>query len=183
MKEKNILLALVGMSGSGKSSVSKFLKEKNWEIIRLEDITTKELTSQNMVINESNEKIIREKIREIHGKEAYAKLSTSRINQSIKEKNTVIDGLYSWSEYKFLKKELDRDFRTILIFTNKSLRYLRLIKRKDRSLSVNEAVSRDMSEIENSEKGGPIAFADYVLVNNGTLDELKQNLEKILNKI
>jgi dephospho-CoA kinase len=42
---------------------------------------------------------------------------------------------------------------------------------------------RDRSEIENLEKGGPIAAADYYVLNNGTIDELKGEVDKVLKEI
>ena len=42
---------------------------------------------------------------------------------------------------------------------------------------------RDRSEIENLEKGGPIAAADYYILNNGTRDDMKLRLEEILKEI
>jgi hypothetical protein len=41
-------------------------------------------------------------------------------------------------------------------------------------------MSRDISEIENLDKGGPIAFTDYLVINDWTLDELNKKLERYL---
>ena len=43
-----------------------------------------------------------------------------------------------------------------------------------------EFITRDFSEIENIEKGGPIARADYMIVNEGSLKKLYAELDKIL---
>ncbi len=40
-------------------------------------------------------------------------------------------------------------------------------------------MSRDISEIEKLDKGGPIAYTDYLIMNDGTLEELNKNLEKL----
>jgi dephospho-CoA kinase len=45
---------------------------------------------------------------------------------------------------------------------------------------MEEAVSRDHAEIENIEKGGPIALADYTIVNNGSRENLVGQLDRIL---
>ena len=37
-----------------------------------------------------------------------------------------------------------------------------------------------MAEIENMKKGGPIAFADFYLENNGNKEELEEKVEEIL---
>ena len=38
-------------------------------------------------------------------------------------------------------------------------------------------------EIENLYKGGPIAYADYYIFNNGTLEEYEKRLDEILKQI
>jgi hypothetical protein len=42
-----------------------------------------------------------------------------------------------------------------------------------------EFQARDYSEIENIEKGGPIAMADYLVVNEGSLKDLHKKLNLI----
>jgi dephospho-CoA kinase len=54
------------------------------------------------------------------------------------------------------------------------------MKREIRPLTLSEAISRDISEIENIEKGGPIAFADYMVINDGTIKELKTKLKGLI---
>ena len=46
-----------------------------------------------------------------------------------------------------------------------------------------EKTITDISEIENIKKGGPIAFADFYLYNNGDLEDYRNNLESILRRI
>ena len=56
-------------------------------------------------------------------------------------------------------------------------------KQKLKTISNDEASSRDVSEIENLAKGGPIAYADYYILNNGSMDEYRTNLEKFTNYV
>ena len=65
------------------------------------------------------------------------------------------------------------------IVAPKRLRHHRLTTRSVRPLTVEEASSRDWAEIENLEKGGPIAIADYYVHNDGTIDNLHQQLDQI----
>ena len=66
------------------------------------------------------------------------------------------------------------------MFTPRALRYERLARRAERPLTMAEAVSRDYAEIENIEKGGPIALADYTIINDGTMEDLIRQLDRIL---
>ena len=68
----------------------------------------------------------------------------------------------------------------LAITTNSSVRYQRLAEREFRPLTAEQARSRDISEIENLEKGGPISIADYYIDNNGSVEALKAQFEKFI---
>ena len=68
----------------------------------------------------------------------------------------------------------------VAVVTQKSLRYKRVAKRAERPFNSTEIRERDRSEVENLEKGGPIAMADYYLLNDGSLSDLNENLRKVL---
>ena len=94
-----------------------------------------------------------------------------------------MDGLYSFSEYKTLKPELGDDMIVIAITCSRPLRYQRLAERPDRPLTTEQARERDFQEIEKLEKGGPIAIADYTLLNNGSPDQLLAQLDSLLEQL
>ena len=177
------LLILVGMAGSGKSSVARHLEQKGWRVIRFGALTMQELEKRGLPINEANEKVIREELRAKHGMDAYARLLLPSIKESLATGPTVIDGLYSWAEYKFLKGHFGEQIKVVAIYTTRSARYARLSQRPDRPLSIAEAEQRDYAEIENVEKGGPIAMADYAIVNDGTEKELCRAIDKLLSTL
>ncbi len=185
MKKKSHIIAVVGMTGSGKSVVSDYLVSKGYQFLRCGQITLDIIKKKGLKPSEENEKIIREGIRKEHGMAAYAIMNKEKIDKMLKKGNVVIDGLYSWSEYKFLKNVYQDDFKVLAIISDPETRYQRLEKRKEidekmrhRPASREQAMSRDYAEIENIEKGGPIAMADYVVINSGTKEEL---IEKIKN--
>ena len=99
----------------------------------------------------------------------------------------VVDGLYSWSEYKILKEKFKDDLVIIAIYSPSRVRYERLSSRKAvdeksrfRPLTKEQAQSRDYSEIEHLEKGGPIAMADHTILNIGTIEEVKQQVNGVV---
>jgi dephospho-CoA kinase len=182
-QNNNPLLVLVGMAGSGKSTVARHLEKKGWHVIRFGALTMQELERRGLPINQANEKTVREELRATHGMDAYAKLLLPSIKESLVASPTVIDGLYSWAEYKFLRGRFQDEIRLVAIYTTRSMRYARLSQRRDRPLSVEAAEQRDYAEIENVEKGGPIAMADYTIVNDGTEKELFQAVDKLLSTL
>ncbi len=182
-QNKNPLLVIVGMAGAGKSSVARHLEKKGWHVIRFGALTMQELEKRGLPINEANEKAIREELRATHGMDAFARMLLPSIKESLAASPTVIDGLYSWAEYKFLKSHFGEQMKLVAIYTTRSMRYARLSQRRDRPLSVEEAAQRDYAEIENVEKGGPIAMADYTIVNDGTEKALFRAVDKLLSTL
>ena len=167
----NKIIAIVGMCGSGKSVASEYLeKELNYKKVYFGGVTMKKLQEAGLEINPENEKMMREKLRKELGMSAYAKVLLPEIKELSKEHNVVLDGLYSWQEYKVLIEEIP-NLKLIAIVTDKNIRYQRLEIREIRPLTNIEANNRDLSEIENIEKAPPIAYADYFIFNNGTIDD------------
>lgn len=183
VSQGNPLLVIVGMCGSGKSTIAKYLSEIGWQVIRFGDITIEELLKRGLEVCEENEKRIREEIREQYGKDAYARLLLPKIKEALTHGQTAIDGLYSWSEYKVLLSNIDSRVITVCAFANRSIRYKRLGERVVRPLSLEEAEKRDIAEIENLEKGGPIAITDYLLINNESETKLCSDIGEFLETL
>ena len=113
---------------------------------------------------------------------AVAVLLEERIKKAYEEKDTVLDGLYSWDEYVYLKEKF-KELVLVSIVCDKEKRYDRVSVRDIRPFNREEIVIRDVSEIENLAKGGPIAYADYYIFNNGTVDNYIERLEEIIREI
>jgi dephospho-CoA kinase len=177
------VVCIVGMTGSGKSEVAKFFNEKGFVTVRFGDITDEEVKNQGLNLNEDNERKAREALRKKHGMDAYAKLSLPRIEAALKTTNVVVDGLYSWEEYTYLKDRFGKDFVIAAVWSSPQERYQRLRSRKVRPLTPEEAAGRDRAEIQNLNKGGPIAMADFTILNDSSIDEMKQQVETIIARI
>jgi dephospho-CoA kinase len=139
-----------------------------------------EMKKLGLEVNEENEKKTREDLRRQFGMGAMALKSLPQIEEYYKQGNVVIESLYSWDEFKIVKEKFPDAFKLLTIYTNKELRYSRLAKREFRPLTYEQSKARDISELENLDKGRPIAFTDYLVMNDGTIDEMKKELEKYL---
>ena len=175
------VVAIVGMAGSGKSDVSRIFQRHGFTRIRFGDITDEEVKKRGMELNEENERRVREMLRQEHGMDAYAKLNLPRIEVALKESDVVIDGLYSWEEYTFLKAHYGENLCLVAVWSSPAVRYARLTGRKIRGLAGEEAASRDAAEIANLNKGGPIAVADFTIINESSLQSLTGQTERIIS--
>lgn len=178
------LIAVVGMSGTGKSVVTEYLEENKWTKLYFGGITYKLMKEAGIERDASgkNEKEFRENLRKEHGPECYAKFLDPEIKEALKDNNVVLDGLYSWYEYKYLIERYP-SLILICVVTDKEIRYERVAKRPDRSFDRKAIEYRDLSEIENLYKGGPIAYADYYILNNSDKEAVINRLNEILEKI
>lgn len=177
------IVALVGLAGSGKSSAVEYLTEKGYPKIYFGGILYKEMVKAGIRPGDwGPEQKFREELREKEGKGVIAKRAVQEAQNLINagQRHIVLDGLYSWSEYKVLKHEFPGELTVIAIVIPKHLRYQRMANRPERPMSAREIDERDWAEIENLEKGGPIAIADYFVHNDKDLDWLHEQLDEAL---
>ena len=187
-KDRDVkLLAIVGMSGSGKSVVVDHLTEKGIPKVYFGGMIYKEMEHRGIerTPDGESEKHFREMIRETEGKDWVVRQVIEETKGLIAagQKRVVLDGLYSWTEYKALKHEFPGELTVLAVVVPKGLRHKRVAKRPDRPFNAEQIQERDRSEIENLEKGGPIAMADYYVLNDGSVAELHTALDKILADI
>ncbi len=172
------------MPGAGKSLCARHLEAKGYFQYRFGSIIVDEVSRRGWTLNPENERIVREELRANEGMDAIARRALPILKQALERQNCiVIDGLYSWSEYKTLRAELGGELTVAAIVSERALRYARLAERPERPLTTAEAERRDYQEIENLEKGGPIALADYFLINNGAPDDLLRALDALIERL
>ncbi len=177
------IVSIVGMAGAGKSEAAKVFEERGFVRVRFGDVTDDEIRKRGLPMNEESERTVRELLRQQYGMAAYAMLNLSRIDLARTQSDVVIDGLYSWEEYIFLKTYYGDSLCLVAIFASPKTRYERLANRMDRRLLREEAVSRDRAEIEKLNKGGPIAVADFTIVNESSIRDLRREVREVMAKV
>ena len=174
------IIAIVGMAGAGKSEVARIFGQHGCTRIRFGDVTDDEVKRQGLELNEENERSAREQIREKYGMAAYARLNLSRIDLASKQSPVVIDGLYSWEEYTFLKDYYVDSLFILAVWASPETRHCRLAVRHERPLSSEEAARRDKAEVEKLNKSGPIAIADFTILNEYSLKSLEKEVRRAI---
>ena len=178
-QKKKTILAVVGMPGSGKTEASNFFREKDLPVISFSNVINDYIDKNKLEHNEVNHSKMRIEFREKYGNEAMAVLNKDAIAQELKNNNiVVIEGMRSWEEYLYLRKHYAKVRVYILaMYTDKKLRYKRIAGRKTRSHLYGE--ERDINELIETNMGPTIAFADIIVTNNFSLEELYEKLEEV----
>lgn len=175
-----VILTFVGMPGAGKTEAVSYVGQKGIPFVRFGDLTDETVKEMDLPLTPENERMAREKLRKELGMHAYAIKAKPKIKELIAERDVIaIDGLYSWEEYLFLKQEFP-GLTLIHIFAEPKIRYKRLSLRPIRPVPLEKCYERDVAEIEKLNKGGPIAIADYLIVNNSdNLEDLYSQIDKL----
>lgn len=179
------IVAFVGLAGSGKSSAVDYLTEKGYPKVYFGGVILDEVKRRGLELTQENEQPIREELREKEGKDFVVKRIIKQIHGLMHagQHRIVADGLYTWTEYKALKHEFPGELTVVAIVTPKHLRQHRMANRPVRPLTPAQLDQRDWAEIENLEKGGPIAIADHYIINATNLEKLHHQIDEILNSI
>lgn len=182
-KDHKTLIAIVGLPGSGKTETADFFRNKKLPVISFGDILNDKITSDNNGHTIELHRKMRNDLRKKYGKEAFALLSLKKINIAFTDNMTiVVDGMRSWEEYIYLKKHLPSVKIYILaLFTDKEIRYERVRARKERSKLYGPY--RDIHELIETNMGPTIAYADFMIKNNFSLEDLHDKLEHVYRVI
>lgn len=187
-----MILVIVGLPGSGKSTAAEMLREEGFDVIEFGDIWRELLKEAGLPLNDP--KATREftkELREKHGKDIYAKYAVKRIKKSMK--HIVITGLRSTYELNYLKKRV-KEIKILAMLSPQMIRFGRLkIRHKPedpRSLAdfkwLEVREKRGFLTGKKEEKHGVMILiheADYHLHNTGTKTDLKRNLDNLISHI
>lgn len=184
-RKKAVIVAPVGLAGAGKTMVVDYLTEQNWPRIHVGGFVIQGIKDQNIDITPENERAYREDMRAKHGQDVFMAMAIEQIERLIEagQRKIVIHGLYSWTEYRLLKRTFPGELTVVAVVAPKLLRKQRMANRPRRPLTPEQVDQRDWSEIENIEKAGPIAAADYFIQNDTTPEELYRQIDDIIKQL
>ena len=180
------IVAFVGMPGSGKSTAVSHVTAKGHPKVYFGGIVLDALADAGLDRTAENERYMRQKLRREEGEDFIAQRIIRQISNLVDagQRQIVVDGLYSWTEYKAMKRAFPGSLEVIALLAPRKVRHHRLANRPERPFTAEEAKNRDWNEIEELEKGGPIAMADYFIVNDDNdLAKYEAAIDSILNDI
>ncbi len=186
MPQCRLLVCIVGMPGSGKSIVSSIASEMGIPVLVMGDIVRNEASRLGLELTPENLNYVARMLREKHGPAAIALLMADELAQLMDEghKVVVIDGVRSMKEIEVFRAKCRCEVAVIAVHSSPRTRFERL-KRRGRPgdpKTYEEFVKRDYMELSFG-IGEVIALADYMIVNEGGLEEARREARRILSKL
>ncbi|MCK5282979.1 MAG: dephospho-CoA kinase [Nanoarchaeota archaeon] len=179
-----MIIGLTGTIASGKSEIAKILKDKGFEHHTYSDILREEAKKQNIQPTRENLQRLGNKIKE---ESKNLGILSKLIIENSKSGNIIADGIRTVDEIKELKKYPHA--YVIGIGAPQNLRFERMKSRKRAGDPLTFEQFKEIDDHENKglTKGQDInnclKKADFTIINDGSFENLKNNIHKILKKI
>ncbi len=126
---KRLVIGLIGLPGSGKTTIANYLSQKDFFSVKLSGFLEEEAKKKFGVVNRQNLQDVGNEFRKKYGPSVLAQWAYEKSKD--KEK-VVIDGIRNLAEIKFLSKQ--NNFFLLGIKAEPKIRYQRLLKIKSKAV-------------------------------------------------
>ena len=178
---ERLLVGVVGMPGSGKSLVSDVARELGFQVIVMGDAVRAEAQRRGLEpTGEAMRKLMLE-LRAKRGPAVVAELCFPLVDAA--GQLVLIEGIRSLHEVEAFQERYGR-LHLIAVHSSPRTRFerLRARGRPDDPSDWEEFYERDKTELSVG-IGSAIALADFMLVNEGPPEELKEEARKLLRRL
>ena len=182
-----MIIGFTGRIAAGKETIKSFLVDKGFEYIETSEVLREELNRRRMEITRKNMQDLGDELRKKQGPGILMKLLLEKADS---KKNYIFDSLRNAGEVDFLRKNV-KDFILIAVDAPRELRFKRILQRGkasdpktwDTFLEVDNRDYFDPHNPHGQQVKQCIEKADYLIINDGSLEEIKKKIEKIYGEI
>ena len=180
--KKRTLIGVAGMPGAGKATVEEIVRNMGCSVVVMGDEIRDEAKRRGLKPTPENLGMVMLKLREEEGPNVVAERCIPKIEKA-DGKIVVVDGIRSSHEVEKFKRHFP-SFTLIAVYASPATRFQRLFKRSrsDDPKVWDTFAERDMRELSVG-LGNVIAMADYLIVNEGTKNQLKRQIHKVLEVV
>ncbi len=175
------IICLVGMPGGGKGETSRILKSNGIPTVLMSDIVREEMRKRGIELNVKNLDATGSELRKEFGPGIVAKRTVGKL-KLMKDKIVCVDGVRNTEEITLLKDA--GNVKIVHVDAPESARFKRIIARNE---ARDAKTFEDFKWRERKQKefgvGKVIETADYAVDNDGSLEELRKKVEKLLADI
>ncbi|MFT4303362.1 MAG: AAA family ATPase [Candidatus Woesearchaeota archaeon] len=181
-----MIIGITGPAGAGKGEVVNYLLSKEFLHFSVRNFIIEEIKKQNLEINRDNMIVVANELRTKNGSDYIARKLLEKAKNT--GKNCVIESIRSIGEVEILKN--NENFILLGVDADIKLRYERILKRGSETDKVNfkkfkeqEDIEMKSNDINKQNISKCMDSSDFKIMNNGTLKELHELIDKILLNI
>ncbi len=183
-KKKKIIIGLTGQIACGKGVIKKFLIEKyKASDYRFSTILRNILDRLDIEQSRKNMQKISIALRKTFGENVLAKAMAKDADED-KDDFIVIDGIRRMADIKYLKNV--KGFFLVSVKADKKIRYQRVVQRNENKGDNKKTFAQFLNdEKQETELEIPKTMkkANFVIDNNGTWEELWEQIHQLVKKI
>ncbi len=181
LNANKLVIGLTGMPGSGKSLVVKAVQQSGYAVVTMGDVVREETAKLGLEPTPANIGKVMLELRKTNGDGVVAEKCLQKIKQNESPK-IVVDGLRSYLEAGIFQKHL-ANFILITVHSSPQTRFERLSTRGRSDDPKNWDVfhERDLRELSVG-IGNAIALAEYVIINDGSKEEIDVKVAEVLRR-
>lgn len=181
-RKPQVVIGIAGMPGAGKDTVKEIICKYGFPVIVMGDEIRAEAARRNLEPTPENIGRLMLQIRAEEGPDAVAKRCMKKI-RDLDADVVVINGLRSLHEVEFFRGEF-QSFKVVAIHASPKTRFERLLKRgrSDDPKDWETFSERDRRELGVG-LGNVIALADYMIVNEGAIEDLEREVKRVIEKV
>jgi dephospho-CoA kinase len=177
-----LIVLIAGMPGSGKSVVSRVARSMGLPVYVMGDVVREEAARRGIEPTPSNLNMLARRLREEYGPTVVAERVAEKLRSDSDSGIAVIDGVRSLAEVEVFERL--GEVVIVAVHASPRTRFERL-RRRGRPgdpRTWEEFRQRDLTELGFG-LGNVIALADYMLVNEGGLEEFEREARRLLEKL
>lgn len=182
-----LIIGITGTLGAGKGTVVEYLREKrHFAYFSVRQFLREELEKRGLEPNRDNLTFVANELRAEHSPSYIADCLYERAAQS--GQNAIIESLRAVGEVESLRKK--GNFKLWAVDADPKIRYERIHLRGSETDHIDFATfeSNEKREMENDDPNKQnlkacMAMADHKLTNNGNIEELHQQIDRILETL
>lgn len=182
-----MILGITGTDGAGKGTVVEYIvSEKGFTHYSARTLLIEELEKRGLPVDRNQMRLVANDLRAQYGNDYVVQfyLERAQLSPSV---NIVIESIRTLDEAKTLRAA---GGILVAVDADQKIRYERVQARRSESDKVSfeqfvehEALEMNDPDPHGMQKAKVIARADYVIMNNGTFDELRQEVERVFAKL
>ena len=176
------LIIIAGMPGAGKSEIADAFRDADYPVIVMGDVVREEARKRGLEANPENTRKLMLDLRAREGPDVIA-IRCTRLLEESNSNLVVIEGCRSIAEIDVFD-DYAKEVKIVCVHSSPSTRFTRLKERGRDDAPPEWDIFRERDLIEISVGiGGVIALTDIMIINEGTLGELRNTSKEIVSRL